>query len=118
MSITGDRIKQRRLALGISQLELAEKLGYKSDVSISKIESGAQDCPKGKLRQMADALYTTPGWLAGWDQEIDDDILNGNEKYLEILHKDPQYKVLLDSTSKLDERSLKKLIDFIKTLSE
>lgn len=118
MSITGERIKERRLALGISQLELAEKLGYKSDVSISRMESGTQDCPKGKLRQMADALYTTPGWLAGWDQEVDENILDGNEKYLEMLHKDPQYKVLLDSSSKLDEKSLKKLIEFVKSLSE
>lgn len=118
MSTTGDRIKERRIELGLTQAELAHRIGYKSDVSICRIESGQQDCPKRKLQVIADALYTTPSWLAGWGDESFNPIVDENEKYLEMLHKDPQYKVLLDSTAKLDEKSLEKLIDFVKSLSE
>lgn len=67
---------------------------------------------------IAKELYTTSSYLQGWDDAVDtltvldDDVA----KYLDMLHKDPQYKVLLDSTSKLNSESLKKLISFIETL--
>ena len=38
----GDRIKARRDELGMSQEELAHKIGYKSKTSINKIELGIQ----------------------------------------------------------------------------
>lgn len=62
-------IKERRLALGLSQLELAESTGYTSKTSISKIESGAIDLPQSKIKVFADALKVSPGELLG-EQEI------------------------------------------------
>lgn len=61
------RIKQRREQLGISQDELASKLGYKSRSSIYKIEIGENDIPQSKIQAFADALYTTPTYLLGYD---------------------------------------------------
>ena len=66
----GDRIKQRRLELNLSQEELANKVGYKSRSSINKIEL-ARDLPLRKVELMAKALDTTPGYLMGWEQTID-----------------------------------------------
>lgn len=63
----GDRIKQRRLELGLSQEELAKKVGYKSRSSINKIEL-ARDLPLRKVELMAKALDTTPGYLMGWKE--------------------------------------------------
>lgn len=59
----GDRIKHRRLMLGMSQDELARKLGYKSRSSINKMEIGSQDIPQRKVRELAEALDTTIGYL-------------------------------------------------------
>ena len=39
MSITGDRIRARRIELGLTQDELAERLGYASKTSVNKVET-------------------------------------------------------------------------------
>ena len=62
-----DRIKSRREELGMSQLELARKLGYRDRSSIAKIEQGVNDLPQSKIFAFAQALNTTPQYLMGWD---------------------------------------------------
>ncbi len=68
MSI-GNRIKTQREALGISQDELARKLGYQSRSSINKIESGERDLPQSKIKAIADALCVSPSFIMGWDEK-------------------------------------------------
>ena len=53
------RIKARREELGMSQEELATKLGYKSRSTINKIEMGKNDITQSK---------TTPSYLMGLDE--------------------------------------------------
>lgn len=67
----GERIKEKRIALNMSQDELAKKVGYKSRSSIQKIEV-ARDLPLRKVELMASALDTTPAHLMGWDDFIDE----------------------------------------------
>ena len=62
------RIRARREELGISQEELAKRLGYKSRSSINKIEKGENDIPQYKIVAFAQALQTTPECLMGWAQ--------------------------------------------------
>ena len=69
MSILSIRIRQRREALGISQEELAARMGYRSKSSITKIEKGINDIPQNKLEAFAAALDTTPGWLLGLEED-------------------------------------------------
>ena len=69
MNKIGSRIKERRIALGISQDELATLVGYKSRSSINKIEVEGRSVPSAKLKQIADALFTTPAYLMGWKEE-------------------------------------------------
>ena len=64
----GDRIKQKRIELNLSQDELAKKVGYKSRSSIQKIES-ARNLPLPKVEKMALALECTPSYLMGWEDE-------------------------------------------------
>lgn len=65
-------IKNRRIALGLSQDELAQKTGYTSRSSIAKIESGKVDLPQTKIKLFAEALETTQADLMGWDIENSD----------------------------------------------
>lgn len=65
----GDKIKQRRLQLNLSQEELAKKVGYKSRSSINKIEIDGRGLPQSKIKALAEALKTTPAYLMGWDDE-------------------------------------------------
>ncbi len=60
-------IRNRRLELGMSQEELATKMGYTSRSTIAKIESGKNDIPQSKIQAFAKALNTTPGALMGWE---------------------------------------------------
>lgn len=79
-----DRIRIRREALGMSQEELAFKLGYKSRSSINKIELGKADISQSKIKAFADALDTTVAYLMGWDEDAatHDDILSKDESEL------------------------------------
>ena len=70
----GDRIKARRMQLGLSQEEVAVKLGYKSRSTINKIELGINDITQSKVVSIAKALDTTPAYLMGWDDEKNDKI--------------------------------------------
>ena len=62
------RMRARREELGISQEELAKRMGYKSRSSINKIEKGENDIPQSKIVAFAQALRTTPAALMGWEQ--------------------------------------------------
>ncbi|MBQ9387926.1 MAG: helix-turn-helix transcriptional regulator [Lachnospiraceae bacterium] len=68
MSI-GKRIRMRREALKMSQEELALMIGYKSRSSINKIELDQYNLKQSKIKAIADALQTTPGFIMGWDEE-------------------------------------------------
>lgn len=65
----GERIKQRRDELKMSQEELATKLGYKSRSSINKIELGQQNLTQSKIAAIAKALETTPSYIMGWNDD-------------------------------------------------
>lgn len=69
MSILSERIKQRREALGMSQAELAELLGYSDRSTIAKIEKGTNDITQSKIEAFAKALRTTPAYLMGWEND-------------------------------------------------
>lgn len=64
----GARIKKRREELNMSQAELARILGYKSRTSVYKMELGERGLPQKKIKQIAEALKTTPDYILGWDK--------------------------------------------------
>ncbi len=69
MSTVGENILLMRKRLGLTQEELAKKMGYKSKSTINKIELGINDIPQSKIVQFAEVLGTTPAHLMGWDEE-------------------------------------------------
>lgn len=72
----GDKIKKRREELGISQEELAKRMGYKSRSSINKIELNLSDVPQKKVVEFANALNTTISYL------MNDDEIKNNDKFM------------------------------------
>lgn len=69
MTGIGERIKQRRIELGLTQEELAQKMGYKSKSTINKIELGINDVNQSKIVQFARVLDSSVSYLMGWDDE-------------------------------------------------
>ena len=68
----GERIKVKREQAGMTQEELASKLGYKSKTTIAKIENGTNDIVQSKVRDFAKALNTTIAYLMGWEDNESD----------------------------------------------
>ena len=58
-----ENIKKRRLELGLSQQELADRLGYKTRSTITRIESGENAIPDNKLIKFARVLDTSVEYL-------------------------------------------------------
>lgn len=72
MSNIGYKVKKQRISLGLSQEELAKRLGYKSKTTINKIEAGVNDIPRKKIHDFAIALETTPDFFLECDSSYED----------------------------------------------
>ena len=65
----GNRIKQRRLELGLTQTELAERMGYSGKSSVCAAETGGDNITTTKVRKFAKALGVSFRYLMGLDNE-------------------------------------------------
>lgn len=63
----GERIKQRRESLGISQVALADAIGEKKQTVYKYETDRITNIPIENIESMAKVLNTTPSYLMGWD---------------------------------------------------
>lgn len=63
-----EKVRKRRMELGLSQEELALRMGYKSRTSINKVECGRAVSQK-IIYRLSQALGVTPGYLMGWEDD-------------------------------------------------
>ena len=96
----GQRIKQVREALGMTQAELARRMGYSARSTINRIENGSQAFPMKKLDKFAQVLDVTPAYLAGFTEADIPEGLN-KEYYVDyIIDSDnPEFKALVEMQS-------------------
>ena len=96
MSTIGNNISRIRRDLGLTQEDLAKKMGYKSKSTINKIELGINDIPQSKIVQFAQVLGTTPAELMGWNEEdkrdspSEADLSEGEKMLLELFRRVPE----------------------------
>lgn len=69
MKTIGEKIRMRRKKLGWSTRELADRMGYKNQSTISRIESGITDISQTKVAEFAKVMGTTIGYLMDWEEE-------------------------------------------------
>jgi len=65
----GERIREVREQSNMSQIELAEKMGYKDKSSISKIESSGNKVTLKTIEKAAKALNVSPSYFMEWENE-------------------------------------------------
>ena len=65
----GERIKQKRQELQLSQTELAVRANYYDKTAISKIEHAGNDISMKQVRRIADALGVSSAYLMGWEAD-------------------------------------------------
>jgi transcriptional regulator with XRE-family HTH domain len=64
----GQRIRKRRKEIGLSQEELANRMGLRSKSTICKVEKGDDNLTSDTVQKYADALETTPAYIMGWKE--------------------------------------------------
>lgn len=94
----GSRIKARRNEMGISQRELAARLGYNDHTTLTRIEAGKVDLSQSKVVQFAEVLGVSPAYLMGWEQEPED-----VGALAATVLKDPKLLALVKNYSTLSE---------------
>ncbi len=106
--IFGENLRKIRTEKGMSQAELASKLGYNSRSSINKIEIGDRDMPRSKIVQMARILDVSPVVFFK-NEPIDAD---------EVAEKivDQELTMLIDGYQNLNEKNRMKLSVYIQAL--
>lgn len=118
MSDIGKKIKLRREQLGITQEELAKKLGYTSRTTINKIENGTNEVRQNMVEKFAQALQCSPLYLLGWDDEPENDWYHSDSQesyYLdaettriaEQIHHSPELALLFDAAKDVSAEDLK-----------
>ena len=86
----GDKIRLHRKALGLTQTELGEKLGVKTN-AVSKWECGrVDDIPTSKIKAMAKLFDVQPSYLIDADQPAPTDgdgLTEEDMAIIELLHR-------------------------------
>lgn len=96
----GEKIKQRRLELGFSVDEIANRLG-KNRATVYRYENGnIKDLPIDVLVPLAEILETTPAELVGWSSDITE-----NAQYNSI------EDIIANEARKLNQKGKIKLLD-------
>ena len=98
MSTVGQNILRMRKEMGMTQEELAKRMGYTSKSSINKIEMGINDIPQSKIVKFAEVLCTTPAHIMGWTEKADEPknspdqlkLTEGEQKLLELFRLIPE----------------------------
>jgi transcriptional regulator with XRE-family HTH domain len=104
MTTTGERIKKRRIELGITQDELAHRIGFESRSAITKIEKSDRNLNQSKIKLIADALQTTQDYIMGWGEEQTTD--------------QADIQILIEYYSGMTESSRDALLNYAKFLSK
>jgi transcriptional regulator with XRE-family HTH domain len=111
-----DILKQQRIAHGYTQEELGKMVGLQK-AAIYKYENGLLINPKRTLiKQLAEIFGVSPSYMMGIEDEEKQTYFTDPEtaKMAQILHDNPQYKVMFDSARDLDPKSVQEIIEFIK----
>ena len=112
----GERAMARRQELGLSQLEVAKKIGFKTKQAYSMIECGDRGLSQSKCVALAKALDTTVSYLMGVDDEnvpFGEDLDKYNEQ-VDLLPRDRTEELIIRiyrTLSPEDKETVTKLIE-------
>jgi repressor LexA len=98
----GAKIKQRRLELGWSQRELAKKMGYKDNTTLTKIERGLVDVSQSRVMQFSQVLDVSIAYLMDWEDEE-------KQKQSAESELSNQKKELIEKVMRMSDEELQKL---------
>lgn len=107
MGHIGEKILKRRTELGLTQEELADRMGYKSKSSINKIELGLNDIPQSKVVKFSQVLDCSIAYLMDWEE-----VQKNNDIQTDIvvrMRTDEEFYDVVKRIYELDREKLKSL---------
>ena len=126
MSI-GEKIKERRIALNLSQRDLAERMGYSNHSTIARIEAGKVDLPQSKIVQFAEVLKISIADLMGWKDEIEEKPVETANKMVDSLLRlgielkeadNLDFMTMIDEYKQLDKNKQEQVREYVHFLLE
>lgn len=114
----GDRIRKQRELIGMSQIELAEKMSVSKQTLYKYEMNKITNIPSDKLEKAASALGVTPSYLMGWDES---DRLSDSNAKLDaglIVNMDDEARKLLIEYKKMDETHKELLMKYVELLNK
>ena len=106
-----EKVKIRREQLGLSQEELALRMGYKSRSSINKIETGRPVTQK-IIARLAEALGVSIPYLMGWEEKPAEE-LQGMGALAAQLLLDPDAMEVVRKYMSMEETDRQAVRDFL-----
>lgn len=104
------RIKELRLKNGLTQEELADKLGLKKS-AIAKYENGrVENIKRSIIQKMSNIFDCSPAYLMGWDE------LNSNS--LELSELEKQLVINFRKADEFDKTIVLRTLELDRSLTE
>lgn len=120
MSILQERIKERRLASGLTLLEVAELIGVK-EATVQRYESGEiKNIKHDTIVELSKIFKCTPQYLMGWSDMINEptSIEDLNIFQQRTLFKGDNDLLIVHYYHKLNNEGKKKLIEYAQDLTK
>lgn len=76
----GDRIRNRRIELDLTQEEFAKRAGYCSKTVISRFEHSGNEISMKQINKLAKALDCSMAYLMGWETSSDTQVVSKQEE--------------------------------------
>jgi len=114
----GDRIKQRREELGLSQEELAHKLGLRGRSSVSRAEKSGDTMTPTLMKAYANALNCSYLFLMGIEDEEDTPYNSQNSLLVAKVLNDEEIMAALRVYFSLPDDKKKYAVNLIKMLGD
>lgn len=117
----GERIKQRRIELGLTQTELAQRMGYTSKSAISKVEKDKSDnITTDRVQKFAKVLGVTSSYLMGWEDNDNKDNSYYTDtaaaRLAQYYFQMEEYRILFDAAKDSKPEDIQMAADLLKRL--
>lgn len=101
---TGNRIRELRKKKGMSQTELAEKIGVSLN-TMSKIESDKSDIPSESLKKVSEIFEVSADYLLS-GKENSSELSDEEREILDFVRKDKDFSDTIKQAAKLKKKAI------------
>ncbi len=116
-----ERIKELRIAAGLTQEELGEKIGLQKS-AIAKYENGrVENIKRSTIQAMADLFGVKPSYILGFDEDdgpapyyLDP----GAAEMAQELYSRPEMRVLFDASRNATKEDIEQVADILEKMSK